>query len=91
MSHIRKSSADLISELRALGSMSWHRGDLRRAEQHYRLALNLYDTTFGESHVDAAICLLDLVQVLNESGRYIEAQQLEQQFESLNLRRRSEV
>jgi len=88
MSNSCRSYIDLISELRALGTMCRLQGDLRRAEQHFRLALSLYDTSFTQSHVDAMICLMELVQVLQQDGRPNEAQQFEHQLELMNARRR---
>lgn len=76
-------------ELRALGTMCHAQGDFHRAEQHYRLALTLYETNFNDSHTDAAICLIGLVQLLKDSGRLEEAQQFDLQLESMNTRRRS--
>lgn len=78
-----------MSELRALGSLCRVQGDLKRAEQHFRLALRLYETSFAESHLDAVICLFGLQQVLNETGRSEEAEQLEHVLELMNARRRS--
>lgn len=89
MSSSRKLNADLVSELRALGTLCHSQGDYPRAEQHFRLALSLYETTHPDEHVDAAICLFGLIQVLKETGRNTEAQQFEAQMESLNERRRA--
>jgi tetratricopeptide (TPR) repeat protein len=89
MSTARRSNADLVSELRALGTLCHSQGDHPRAEQHFRLALSLYETTHPEEHVDAAICLFGLIQVLKETGRNKEAQQFESQLEEMNERRRA--
>lgn len=89
MSNSCRSYIELISELRALGTMCRLQGDLKRAEQHYRLALSLYDTSFTESHVDAMICLMELVQVLQADNRHSEAEQFEHRLELMNARRRS--
>lgn len=86
----RKTSPDLVSELRALGTLCHSEGDLNRAEQHFRLALNLYETTHPDEHVDAAICLFGLIDVLKQKGKDSEAEQFELMLENMNERRRSE-
>ena len=89
MSTAIKSNRDLVSELRALGSLCHSQGDFTRAEQHFRLALNLYDTTHTSAHVDATLCLFGLVEVLKQRGKQEEARELEQQYEKMNERRRA--
>lgn len=83
-----RSYADLMSELRALGTLCRTQGDLRRAEHHYRLALNLYESSFSECHRDAIICLFGLVQLLEDTGRPEEADEFRSMFEAMNIRRR---
>jgi tetratricopeptide (TPR) repeat protein len=81
-------SSNLVKELQALGNICRHQGDLIRAEQHYRLALSLYETSFPESHVEAILALLGLVQVLENQGRRQEAEQFEKAIPVMNARRR---
>jgi hypothetical protein len=90
MSIARKTNRDLLSELRALGTLCHTQGDLTRAEQHFRLALNVYETTHQDEHVDAAICLFGLIEVLKQRGLDSEAEQFEQMLENMNERRRSD-
>jgi hypothetical protein len=85
----RKTNRDLLSELRALGTLCHSQGDLTRAEQHFRLALNLYETSHQDDHVDAAICLFGLVDVLQQGGKTAEAEQFEQLLEKMNASRRA--
>jgi hypothetical protein len=85
---IRGSDTHLLNELRALGDMCGSQGDFSRAEQHYRLALSLYESSFPERHVDAIVCLLKLVEMLREQGKFNEAQQMEDRIPDLNARRR---
>jgi hypothetical protein len=84
----RGSQSNLLNELRALGDMCGTQGDFSRAEQHYRLALSLYETSFPERHVEAMVCLLKLVEMLQHQGKHDEAHQLEEKIPSLNALRR---
>lgn len=84
----RSSDSNLVDELRALGDLCSTQGDLSRAEQHYRLALNLFESSFPERHIDGMVCLLKLVEILQEQGKLDEAKQLEQRIPALNARRR---
>jgi hypothetical protein len=79
----------LVYELRALGNACYLQSDFHRAEQHYRLALNLYETSFPDMHEEALLCLLGLVHVLEGQGKTSEAQQLEATIPTLNARRRT--
>ena len=83
-----RSPTTIIDELRALGTLCRAQGDLRRAEQHFRLALNLYETSFQDRHVDAMVCLLGLVQILEIQGKASEARELELRIPNMNARRR---
>lgn len=82
------SLSNLVYELRALGNVCHSQGDLVRAEQHYRLALSLYESSFPDRHEDAILCLLGLVQVLDGQGKHTEARQFESTVPALNARRR---
>jgi hypothetical protein len=86
----RKPHRDLVFELRALGALCQEQGDLLRAEQHYRAALSLYDSSHQDDHLDATICLFGLVEVLRARGREAEARQFEETLERMNERRRSD-
>lgn len=44
-------------------------GDLGRAEDHYRLALALYEHCFFDRHVDALQCCTGLLSVLERSNK----------------------
>ncbi len=88
MSSARIIENNLLNELRALGDLCGTQGDYSRAEQHYKLALSLYETSFPERHVDAMLCLLKLVESLQHQGKYQEAHQLEERIPSLNAQRR---
>jgi len=88
MSNARVSESCVLDELRALGYMCSTQGDFRRAEQHYHLALRLYETSFPERHVDAMLCLLRLIELLRYQGKDDEAIQLEQRIPALNAQRR---
>lgn len=83
-----RGSTKVIDELRALGTLCRAQGDLIRAEQHFRLALNLYETSFPDRHVDAMVCLLGLVQILETQGKTNEARELETRIPTMNARRR---
>jgi hypothetical protein len=78
----------LVNELRALGNVYHFQGDFIRAEQHYRLALSLYESSFPEHHEDALLCLLGLVQVLEGQDRVAEARELESTIPAMNAKRR---
>jgi tetratricopeptide (TPR) repeat protein len=80
---------NLVNELRALGNVYHFQGDFVRAEQHYRLALRLYDSSFPDKHEEALLCLFGLVQVLEGQNKHDEAKQLEENIPAMNLRRRS--
>lgn len=82
-------SGNLVYELRALGNACSFQGDYRRAEQHYRLALSLYETSFPDKHEEALLCLFGLLQVLEGQGKTREARQLESTIPALNARRRN--
>jgi hypothetical protein len=89
MSDSGSATKQLVYELRALGNACYLQGDFGRAEQHYRLALNLYETSFPDMHEEALLCLMGLVQVLEVQGKTSEAQQLESSIPTLNARRRT--
>jgi hypothetical protein len=78
----------LVNELRALGNVYHFDGDFIRAEQHYRLALSLYESSFPDNHEEALLCLLALVQVLERQQRTAEARELESAIPAMNARRR---
>lgn len=88
MSSTLESESDLLNELRALGDLCESQGDFSRAEQHYKLALSLYESSFPERHVEAMVCLLKLLEILRQQGKEDEALQLEERIPSLNARRR---
>ncbi len=81
--------SELLTELRALGDLFRSQGDLKRAEQHYRLALALYESSFPESHVEATTCLFGLIQVLERLGKSDEAAKFKEMIPRLNARRRT--
>ena len=81
-------TSTIIDELRALGTLCRAQGDLQRAEQHFRLVLNLYDTSFPDRHIDAMVCLLGLVQILEIQGKTNEAREFELRIPNMNARRR---
>jgi Tetratricopeptide repeat len=82
-------TTDLVNELRALGDVYLHQGDLIRSEQHYRLALTLYENSFPDRHEDAMLCVLGLVELLQRKNKNAEAQQLEKTIPAMNARRRA--
>ena len=88
MSSTLESQHHLLNELRALGDICESQGDFSRAEEHYKLALSLYETSFPERHVEAMVCLLKLVEILKQQGKSEEAQQLEARIPSFNAQRR---
>lgn len=80
---------ELLTELRGLGDLFRSQGDLKRAEQHYRLALALYDSSFPESHIEATTCLFGLIQVLERLGKQDEAAKFKDMVPKINARRRT--
>jgi hypothetical protein len=72
-----------------MGNICCVQGDLVRAEQHFRLALDLYETSFPDRHTDAMLSLLYLVQVLEWQGRAEEARQAEELIPAMNAKRRA--
>ena len=83
------SDSNLLRELSALGKLSSAQGDLRRAEQHFRLALSLYESSFPENHIEAMVCLLGLVRVLERQNRHDEVRLAQEKIQQLNIRRRT--
>lgn len=86
---VPKAETRLLNELLALGKMCADQGDLKRAEQHFRLAINLYETSFLENHVEAMVCLFGLIDVLRRQGKEEDVQVAEDLIQQLNIRRRS--
>lgn len=82
-------AGSLVNELRALGNVYHQQSDYIRAEQHYRLALSVYETSFPDQHEDAFLSLLGLVAVLERQNKLEEARQWEQSIPVLNARRRA--
>jgi len=84
-----KAETRLLNELLALGKMCAEQGDLKRAEQHFRLAVNLYETYFMENHVEAMVCLFGLIDVLRRQGKNEDVVAAEELVQRLNIQRRS--
>ncbi|HEY9789027.1 MAG TPA: tetratricopeptide repeat protein [Candidatus Obscuribacterales bacterium] len=80
---------NLVNELRALGNVYHYQGDFIRAEQHYRLALSLYESCFPDTHEEALLCLLGLVEILESQNKHEEARNLERGIPAMNARRRA--
>lgn len=81
----------LLKELRALGDLCGSQGDFTRAQQHYKLALRVYESSVCERHSDALICLLKLIDILEHESKFDEARRLKQLIPELNARRRTDA
>ena len=80
---------NLVNELRALGNVYHYQGDFIRAEQHYRLALSLYESCFPDTHEEALLCVFGLIEILNNQNKHEEARLLERHIPAMNARRRA--
>jgi hypothetical protein len=54
---------ELMHAVLRLADECYYRGDLSRAEDHYKLGLALYETCFSYNHADALRCSSGLVNI----------------------------
>lgn len=75
--------AELIRALVRLADERYYNGDVRCAEDHFKLGLALYDGCFRDAHVEALRCVIGLMNVYSEQKRIGEMSALVRRTEDI--------